>query len=239
MSALSRGDLGFIPNVRMRMPDRLLMGTPGNLSKKGISKMPDSYLPKNNTPSTSAEQRGQVAAMDGSKPVEATKTATGSKAMEITNDGIADKRIEYLEAQERRHRESVETYKAEISKLEGRIADYEAASQQLFTDTQFVYGHAVRDVRGAIDTDGRHYEVLDLMRKGEKEIDENLCSEGKWIVLYHPIECIEVSDKKMHVMRTRTVDSATGKMYAAWALVHESDDNSETRYIDRFAIHPE
>ena len=220
MNASSRGDLGFIPNARAPMHSRSLMGTPSNLSKKGVAV---------NSVRPSTESQALPSDMKMAGP---------------TSESMVGKRTDWLEMQERRLSATIQEQRNEHDKMKNRVNDVEATARaqanQLFENTQWMYGWTTGDLYGIQSKDGQMYSALEEFEKSESKELTLLSSAGRWVLLSYPMQ--EIRNAKdstvTMLMKMRTVDANTGQLGLCWVVVATQAANECTRSIGEFAVAP-
>lgn len=203
------------------MHSRSLMGTPSNLSKKGVAI-------NSNRPSTDSQ----------ALPSEVTKTAGP------TSESMVGKRTDWLELQERRLSATIQEQINEHDKIKTRVNEVEttahAKANQLFEDTQWMYGWTTSDLYGIQTNNGQMYSALEEFEKSEGKELTLLSSAGRWVLLSYPMQ--EIRNAKdgtvKMLMKMRTVDANTGQLDLCWAVVASQVANECTRSIGEFAVAP-
>lgn len=231
-----RGDLGFIPNQRAVSLSRTFMGHPGNLSKKGFMPMPALRLP-----STAPPPAATVVEADapGSEPKLKTPEVKAKPHGRVTNDAIISKRTEWLEAQEKRLsctlEEQVDHYKTLKQDQEDNLQRF----FELFNNTQWLYGKTKEALQGVRFGEMSSQEALDACQKRATPLAE-LSPKNKWVLLQHPMERISNEDGEQVLMKMRLIDSKTGQLTLAWAVVGSRPSDREDLHmsIGEFAATP-
>ena len=222
MNASSRGDLGFIPNARAQMHSRSLMGAPSNLSKKGVA-INSARTPNDTPPQAFAPE---------------------ARTIGPTSETMVGKRTEWLEVQERRLSATIQEQRNEHDKIINRVNDVEATARaqanQIFEDTQWMYGWTTNDLYGIQTDNGQMYSALEQFEKSESKELTLLSSADRWVLLSYPMQEIRNAkdDSVQMLMKMRTVDANTGQLGLCWAVVATQAATECTRSIGEFAVAP-
>lgn len=227
----SRGDLGFIPNVRYPNPNRNFYGSPATLSKKGVALF------------------SQTA-----------KANVDKQQAELTADQMVGKRTEYLETQERRMTAtineqrsqtqqiteqlaaslgSIENLQGLTKKVETQQAKITECTKQLSMDQHWVYGKTSRVLKG-IDCEDKINSTLTKYRKdkGVAESLDDLSPAHKWVLLSYPMERVDTENGHQFLMKMRKVEARTGQISVYWAIVFEDVGGVQHYAIDEFSTWP-
>ena len=226
----ARGDLGFIANSRLQVPNRTFFGSPSTISKKGV-------------------------ALPTRQPVEAFE----KPVQEMTGDAIIGKRTEWLESQERKLTATLNEQRSEQNNLAQQVAvsttsldslqkeTYRLTSEnqqnakmsrQLYEESQWVYGKASSRMMG-IEVNGEANRVLELYKQRQGEIDKIVVTEpGDWALLCYPMQQVKTLKGTQALMRMKRVDPTTGQLSYVWAIVFEEYEGQSNRVIERFALTP-
>lgn len=238
-NGMSGGDLGFIANQPYKGPssNRFFFGSPGNPSKKGVQPK-FGPLSKANLPNDSSAEVGRS---------------------DMTEDGLVNKRTEWLEGQERKLTatmneqrgnqqrlaeqmasslgtlESVSKETTRLRSEQSRIAHH---TRQLYNEQQWVYGHTSCKLLG-IDGCDKHHQTLSEYRKNKAAHALIVVSPAKrWVLMSYPMERVDTDHGYQFLMKVKTVDPKTGQLSIDWAIVYEQTDGKEVRPIDEFALSP-
>ena len=225
----ARGDLGFIPNHRLHAPNRTFFGSPGNISKKGVS-------------------------VPTRPPVEAIE-----RPSELNGDAIIGKRTEWLEGQERKLTATlseqrteqknlaeqvatsagrVDELQRETSRLTAEHTRYAAMSKQMYEESQWVYGRTATKLMGIV-TDKEPHKILQKYKDRKGEIDKTeLAPPNAWVMLCYPMIRVETNFGHQAMMRMKSVDRTSGQLFFAWAIIFEDYEGEENRAISEFALTP-
>lgn len=220
--ASSRGDLGFIPNSRLQMHSRMLMGTSANPSKKGVQMQ--SYNRTHQDP----QQLPETHAVQSIEP---------------TQESMVTKRTDYLEQRVRALTSMVQEQQDSSSKMRERLGDAEEANgakmQQLFQNTQWLYAKTLTSLQG-LDAGGGMNEGIDRYRSsgGGGALTE-LKGVGSWVLLAYPMERVSVNGETQLMMRMRGVDADTGQLSLSWAVVATERNGETVRHVGQFSFAPE
>ena len=217
--ATSRGDLGFIPNSRLQIHSRMLMGTPTNLSKKGVQMQ--SYTRVQQEPSQLPE-------------------TPAVQSIEPTRESMVTKRTDYLEQRVRTLTSMVQEQQDNQSKMSERLGNAEevngAKMQQLFQNTQWLYAKTLTTLRG-LDVGGGTNGSIDQYRSGGGVLTE-LMTAGSWALLAYPMERVDVDGETQLMMRMRGVDADTGQLSLSWAVVATERAGETVRHVGNFSFAP-
>lgn len=223
MNASSRGDLGFIPNARAPFHSRSLMGTPSNLSKKGVAL-------------NSSRPAGEFQPQPSFVPE--------AKASDLTTETMVSKRTDWLELQERRLSATIQEQRNEHDKIQARVNDVESTAyeqaKQVFEDTQWMYGWTTGELFGIRSEGGRMNAALDEFSASDDKELSLLSSAGRWVLLSYPMRELRSAkdDTVSTLMKMRTVDPDTGQLGLSWAVVATRTGNERVRVIGEFSIAP-
>lgn len=227
----SRGDLGFIPNVRYPNPNRTFYGSPATLSKKGVALF------------------SQTA-----------KANIDKQQAELTADQMVGKRTDYLETQERRmtatineqrsHTQqiteqiaaslgSIENLQGATKRVETQQAKITECTKQLSMDQHWVYGKTSRVLKG-VDCDDKINAALSKYRKSKGVVETlvDLSPAHKWVLLSYPMERVDTENGYQFLMKMKMVEARTGQISVHWAIVFEDVKGAQHYAIEEFSTWP-
>ena len=239
VNSRAMGDLGFVANsVNMRVPNRTFFGAPGNPSKKGVALY--GPLSKMNVESDLSEAMPKLDPVNGSSMI--------------------TKRTEWLESQERKlsatmadtrsgHNRLAEQIAASLSDLElvsnetkhlqAEHAKTARRSQQLYEETQWVYGKTAVPLRGILCSEKVH-KTLEAYRNSTTPTDvKTIAPANKWVLLSYPMERVDFEGGHQFLMKVKTAHPQTGQLEVCWAIVYEVVDGKEKRIISKFDMVPQ
>ena len=205
------------------MHSRTMMGTPPNLSKKGVAL---NHLPQ--------------------RPPQEVVTVSASEQkviIEPTAEGMVGKRTEWLEQQQRRLTATVQEQRNENEAIRKQISSIRdqavAQTTQLFHDSQWLYGWTSVELRGVPSSvDGQINRALEEYRRADEKTTSVLAPKDRWVLLSYPMEPVETKEGQQLLMKMRTVDPRTGQIGLSWAIISEQTNAGTTRAIDEFAVAP-
>lgn len=236
------GQFGFLSNNRV-VPGNREFGSTGYPSKKGVW-----GLRQTSKLNFSAE--------------EASTSGSG-----LTQDAVIERRTEYLEKQGktlaatihsqtstsqvlqneqskmseglRKTFGSVDLLTKETRRLNDEHDRITKRTQQLFDDSQWLYGKTAYPLMG-VECSTKVYKTLHEYRKEpECETKFVVAPARAWVLLSYPMERVETGDGEFeYLMKVKTVDETTGQIRICWANVYEYKNKKERRYISKFAISP-
>lgn len=211
------------------MHSRSLMGTPSNLSKKGV-------------PMHNALQRQGETQIKDTIPMAPIDHTMPPKVIEPTSEGMVSKRTEWLEQQERRLTATVQEQRNEHEKMKKHLESVEQRSRnqamQLFQDSQWLYGYTKGILRGISSENGQLYSALDAFKTAPDTPLVELAPTGRWVLLSYPMEQVDTKEGPLKLMKMRTVDPETGQLGLSWAVVSDDRTEGPGRVIDEFAVAP-
>ena len=80
---------------------------------------------------------------------------------------------------------------------------------------------------------------MDTVSQIDAEQLQELSSADKWVLLQHPMKCVDFGDGSGLLMRMRTVDARTGQLGVASAVIGTQEKDGELiMSIGEFAITP-
>jgi len=166
-------------------------------------------------PPTRAVPRG----MQGAARQETPKKAEPDAPLP-TKDRMVAGRVDYLEAQEKRHAAALAQCGADVDSLTERL-------QQAHAAAQLVYARATTELRGTDEVDG------------DEEAGAPVAAEGAVVVLAFPQERVRDGDDAERVrMRCKSVDPTTGQLSFAWVTVYARYGRRHVRCVGDFSLVP-
>lgn len=226
----SRGDLGFIPNVRYPNPNRNFYGSPGNLSKKGVALF------------------SQTAKINNTE-----------KTPELTTESIVGKRTEYLETQGRRISATINEHKSEQQRLAEQLAvsvtnieDLQTATARVGSEQEnltrrtkllaqeqhWVYGKTSRVLKGICGKDNTMASISEYRAQTVERRLMDLAEVHEWVLLSYPMERAETETGFQYLMKMKTVQPRTGQISVHWAIVFEEVNGVQHFAIEKFSVCP-
>lgn len=188
------------------------MGTPANLSKRGVAVAP-------------SRQQNYVREV--------------RQAVEPTIDAMVTKRTEWLEHQERRLTANLHEHKNEHGETKQKVDAVESQAMQLFHDTQWLYGRTEHELFGIEAEDGQVYAALQKYRASDTKEVTSLAPTDRWVLLSYPMEEVEDAQGNTHVlMKMRKVDARTGQLSLCWAIVATRTQAGCDYTIGEFSVVP-
>lgn len=197
------------------------MGQPGNLSKKG-------FATPQRTPTAAAP-----ATLSGTTdpPGPRAKTAPSPAPPRVSSDAMVNKRTEWLEAQERRLTGTLEEYQTAFAKEQSENAE---RFSQIHDQTQRIYGRTTRPLMGFTVSD----MTTAIEQYATKEPEELVADPDTWVLLQHPMHPAKREKGDGLLMKMHTVDSRTGQLGTAFAIIGTEIDGELTMSIGKFALVP-
>jgi|MDSZ01.2.fsa_nt_gb hypothetical protein len=134
---------------------------------------------------------------------------------------------------------SVDVLTKETKRLNDEHEKITMRTQQLFDDSQWVYGKTAYPLKG-VECSTKVYKTLHEYRKTPECDTKIIVAPARtWVLLSYPMERVETGEGEFeYLMKVKTVDPSTGQIKICWANVYEFKKNKERRYISKFAISP-
>ena len=224
--------MGFISNRGPERAKQLLGGT-SNPSRKGPFSLGTHSRMSTPTAPQSSDQRSQ-----------------SHLPLSATSNEVFQKRIEYVENQEKRiaakmfednHRQSQQMghITEETEKLKTQQATSQQQTKLLYNDMQWVYGKCCSDIVG-LDVGEKLYEGLQRYSLSSDESKKKTMTQrGSWIMLMHPMERVDLPGERYELlMKHKTVDPDTGQLKITWVVVFESAKGHEKCHIEKWSLLP-
>ena len=228
-NASARGDLGFIPNQRLRIPSRGFFGT-GNPSKKGVAI--SHAVPKSIAESTrNATNDAIVGKRTDYLEVQERKISATLSDTRSQQNNLVEQLASTLDTMDR-----MKTDALNLSLLTNSIQEQ---TKWLHMSQHWVYGHTACAIRGfAIPESESRDSSLASYRERNDTIE--VSPKNRWIHLSYPMERVDLTDGTVQLlMPMKHVDPKTAQISFMWVIVYEKDsDDTEKRFVDEFAVTP-
>lgn len=219
-SGSAYNDLGFLFNTSSGAINSKFAGTTTNPSKRG-------YMPR---PLSQAETRPP-------------------RHLDETDSEMLAKRTNYLEEKEKRLTATVSDGRSQQNLLKEQVGHNKTAlskqsarTEQLFNESQFLYGVAQRTVFG-FQCIAEHdtYRTLTTYRDQPLEraaMTCQICKANETVLLTYPMEKVAVDKGYILLMRCKKVDPQTAQLSSYWAVVFEDVDGKEKRHVSQYSLAP-
>lgn len=232
-----RGDLGFIPNGKANVPNRIFYGGPGHPSKKGVAGV--SQLSK----------MGNTFEHD-----------TQSLKPELGSEEMITKRMEWIEQQERKMTATINETRSDTQRTNEKIDEHnnktlhavssiteevqktkdmvKTNSIKLFNEIQNVYGLVNKKLTGFTCNNNNIDEEIEKYQKNKDQYTmKTIAKNNEWVMLIYPMIPIKINENDKQIfMKCKTVDKNTGQLKIHWVNIHETIDNVETKSISEFSL---
>ena len=225
-------NLGFVSQASyMLAPNSQLIGSSGHPSKKG---------PHHPAQSSILHERIK-------------KDDRGESSSIPSKESLLTKRCDWLEQQERKTtatlsdtrttqrdlQEQMQSRLGDMSQEQGKISavlhEERDKGIELFNETQWVYGKALAPIRASLCARENWKDSLRHYRKTH-EPSETL-AKNEWYLFIYPMEKVFITPEHYQlVMRCKQVDKSTGQLSLLWAVVYESFDGKDTRFVSEFSL---
>jgi hypothetical protein len=113
-----------------------------------------------------------------------------------------------------------------------------ARSQQLFHETQWVYGHIGSEPLPGFSTGSNHMKTIQKYREDSSTTTMSpIAKKGESVILLYPMEKVDITPTHFqYTMRCKTVNKETGQLSVFWVIVYEDIDGKEKRYVKEFSL---
>lgn len=228
-NASARGDLGFIPNQRLRIPSRSFFGT-GNPSKKGVA------ISESASKGLADSTRNVT-----NDVIVGKRTDYLEKQERKISASLLDTRSQHnnLVEQVATTLDTMDRMKTDAFNLSVLTNSIQEQTKWLHMSQHWVYGHTACAIRGfAIPESESRDKSLASYRECNDTIQ--VSPKNRWIHLSYPMERVDLADGTVQLlMPMKHVDSKTAQISYMWAIVYEKCTNdTEKRFVDEFAVTP-
>lgn len=143
---------------------------------------------------------------------------------------MVNKRTEWLEAQERRLTGTLEEYQTAFAKEQSENA---ARFSQIHDQTQRIYGRTSKPLMGFTTAD-----ITTAIEQYATKEPEKLADKDTWVLLQHPMQPARRGKDDGLLMKMHTVDSRTGQLNIAFAIIGSEIDGDLAMSVGEFALVP-
>ena len=213
----SRGDLGFIPNIRAIGPQRGFFGTTGHPSKKGVV--------------TGGNRVPEVERFDSIAPPE--------------DRNMLGKRTEWLESQERKISATISKHSGDYKAIEDKVFETSSVIDQLVNSELTKQNQQIQQVSDSIHTVyGKTSAPLFGIEVSIEEYEQapgettkiQVADTDQTVVLCYPMRKVIYNNGIECLMQCKSVNSTTGQISVNWVIVYKLDGDREERIIREFSL---